>query len=1167
MSNKYNSKHFKFISTGLIKHAKTTISFFLKQILIRFEHMHIVRIDKLSPKSRFYIKRSFNYLFKLTVNKISNNKKRPQIVIPYYIDSLSNKNNSKQKIVTIAIHIQIYRNSISNGIIYYLSNIPTNFDLYVSSENSFDHEAFKRMLTTSIPLLKSYYFGNDQSKDESLLPLFLKFGKQLSKYDFVGHFYTENIANDEKIDIQENYKFLLGNKKDGPERISHIFGLLNEEAKVIFSESPILRYTRDIEFNDITTIIKKLIPYYNTHDIDNFPILNQPKCPMFWTRGEIVDSIYNSNIELSRLFNIAKENYSRQYSIIISLMILLSKDCKGNYYLLQDNRLNQDYLYYESQKDYSKIIKKDTVALSYYLPQFHATPENDKWHGKGFTEWTKVRGTNPLFFGHYQQHTPHSDLGYYLINSPDVLRFQASLMKKAGVFGQIFYHYWFDGKLILDTPSKMLLENKDIAMPFCFCWANENWTKKWDGNENEILLKQNYSSADAKKFIHYLFPFFKDQRYITIDNKPVLFIYRPSSIPNPKKYIEIWNYESKKAGIPSPFIVAVLTRGATNPSDYFMHAGVERVLHDWTNGNVKERKNKLIQYHDIKGSVLEYDDVADYYKSKPSSHDYLYFRSIIPSWDNTPRYGKDGYIVNQSTPHTFQSWLEALIEYNSSHLPQGKRFIVINAWNEWAEGAHLEPDSRFGYAYLNSIGRALSRTAVNEEPVEPKNQIRNTRIQFNINADVIRSIEEQSWIVQPFFKNMNCSKIFDNYEVYVTEPKLFNNLKNVKMHTDELINYTVTINAPCYVLPDTISDMIKFSARINHSPIGSNDYNSGPTINETGNTSNYENTCIIVSSSYPSQNNKPPIKVLNSAHTFPFGMDTVPLKYQPKVTTIIRFHSKADFKLLNNALHSVAAMKDCIVQPFIAAQDLDDQQLSILHKISNNYPSKNGITPIIKQFHSNSDNTDLRSKMLNESLLEVQTQFAAFLDYDDLLMPHAYSWLLSRLNITNKAVSFGRIYATRYEYKTGNYLRRNKNFEYGYCYEDFIEKNHAPINSFLIDTSKLKFNNIKYIETQKYYEDYYLTLQLFDVNNCDWESLKYNLYIGDYIHSIDRNQTLATINGNILFELLRNPHHFYCTRRIKKLKLELRINKTKPYKERIANLLKKLVTFKNSAPR
>lgn len=366
--------------------------------------------------------------------------------------------------------------------------------------------------------------------------------------------------------------------------------------------------------------------------------------------------------------------------------------------------------YYEDQIDYSnKLVKNSVKLLSYYLPQFHRTPENDLWHGEGFTEWTNVTAAKQLFEGHYQQHIPNKDIGYYILNNTKVLKKQLDMMNKSGVYGQIFYHYWFNGKMILEKPSQMLLKDLSITMPFCFCWANENWTMRWDGNDNEILLKQDYNEHDAKNFIQYLIPFFKDSRYIRINNQPILFVYRPASIPNFKLYKDIWKEECKKHSILPPFIIGTMTRGANNPTDYGMDAAVERVLHDWTSKKVLGINNSLKQYEKIRNDVLDYKSVANFYKSQINKKNFTYFRSLVPMWDNTPRYGKDAHIVHNSTPKEFELWLENLIEYTSNNLPKNKQFIIINAWNEWAEGAHLEPDEKFGYAYLNSIGRALEK--------------------------------------------------------------------------------------------------------------------------------------------------------------------------------------------------------------------------------------------------------------------------------------------------------------------------------------------------------------------------------------------------------------------------------------------------------------------------
>ena len=362
---------------------------------------------------------------------------------------------------------------------------------------------------------------------------------------------------------------------------------------------------------------------------------------------------------------------------------------------------------YEDQEDFSnKNNNKDIKILAYYLPQFHPIPENDKWHGKGFTEWTKVKAAKPLFDGHYQPHIPHENIGYYILDNSDVLKRQALDMKKACVYGMIFYHYWFSGKLILEKPAQLLLASKDIEMPFAFCWANENWTRRWDGEENNVLLKQIYSINDAAEFIKYLIPFFKDDRYIKINNRPLLFIYRANLIDSIQGYIDVFAKECSKENICPPYIVAVQTRGVMSPGIYGMDAAVERTLFDWGGGKIPSI-NKEVNTN-ISNPILDYSDVKDYYCSIKKNNDYICFRSIVPNWDNTARYNEQAHIVHNSNPKIFEDWLDTIIE-KTKELPEDQRFIVINAWNEWGEGNHLEPDVRNGYANLNAVGRAMSK--------------------------------------------------------------------------------------------------------------------------------------------------------------------------------------------------------------------------------------------------------------------------------------------------------------------------------------------------------------------------------------------------------------------------------------------------------------------------
>jgi O-antigen biosynthesis protein len=254
------------------------------------------------------------------------------------------------------------------------------------------------------------------------------------------------------------------------------------------------------------------------------------------------------------------------------------------------------------------------------------------------------------------------------------------------------------------------------------------------------------------------------------------------------------------------------------------------------------------------------------------------------------------------------------------------------------------------------------------------------------------------------------------------------------------------------------------------------------------------------------------------------------------VTTIIRFHKSANFNELKNALYCLVAMIDCVVIPLIATQDLSKKQIEELENTINDIPWKTGFLPQIHCYESKNGDGDLRSKMLNESLRKVTTRYAAFLDFDDLLMPHAYSWLINRLEKTGKAVSFGRVYATSYDSATGVLMDRKREYEYGYSYEEFVQHNHAPLHSFMLDLERLDLSHVIFFEDQRYMEDYLLTLQLFTQDNCDWESLGKNCYIGDYIHSIDRSHTLAFLNEQERQAMLSDPDYMVCEQRIKDMR-------------------------------
>jgi O-antigen biosynthesis protein len=345
--------------------------------------------------------------------------------------------------------------------------------------------------------------------------------------------------------------------------------------------------------------------------------------------------------------------------------------------------------------------------IAYYLPQFHPIPENDLWWGKGFTEWTNVTKAVPRFVGHYQPRLP-GELGFYDLRSPDTLRRQASLAKRYGIHGFCLHYYWFGGRRLLETPLNLLLENKDIDLNFCLCWANENWTRRWDGEENEILIAQSYSPEDDIMFARSLEPMFRDPRYIRIDGRPLLVVYRASQLPDPLATARRWRHHFASAGLGNPYLVMAQTWGDEDPRPFGFDAAVEFPPHKL--GVDASRINGAVETldHGYEGNVYEYDYLVKSATTAAATR-YKLFPCVCPSWDNEARKPRKGSVFAFSTPTKYGAWLTHACQRALSEFKPEERFVFINAWNEWAEGAHLEPDRHFGFAYLNETARVLSR--------------------------------------------------------------------------------------------------------------------------------------------------------------------------------------------------------------------------------------------------------------------------------------------------------------------------------------------------------------------------------------------------------------------------------------------------------------------------
>jgi GT2 family glycosyltransferase/predicted SAM-dependent methyltransferase len=362
---------------------------------------------------------------------------------------------------------------------------------------------------------------------------------------------------------------------------------------------------------------------------------------------------------------------------------------------------NSDIIYLQPN---DKVKSNNTISarakcIAFYLPQYHPIPENNIWWGEGFTEWTNVTKAKPLYDGHYQPHLP-ANLGFYDLRVPETREAQAKLAKDHGIYGFCYYHYWFNGKRLLERPFQEILSSGEPSFPFCLCWANENWTRAWDGRQGEVLIKQNYSEKDDRDHIKYLLNIFKDKRYIRIKGRPLMLIYLSTRLPNAKRTIEIWREEAQKQG-EELYICKVESAPYEygDPSKSGFDASVE-FQPDW--GNLGPLKSQLSDGHHL----YDYSNVVKRMLNKPIPT-YKRYPCVTPMWDNSPRRKKSSLILDNSTPEAYELWLsETVSSLNNRDLDDD--IIFINAWNEWGEGNHLEPDRRHGLKYLESTKKVLN---------------------------------------------------------------------------------------------------------------------------------------------------------------------------------------------------------------------------------------------------------------------------------------------------------------------------------------------------------------------------------------------------------------------------------------------------------------------------
>jgi len=350
--------------------------------------------------------------------------------------------------------------------------------------------------------------------------------------------------------------------------------------------------------------------------------------------------------------------------------------------------------------------------FAYYLPQFHQIPENNNWWGEGFTEWTNVKKSIPLFPGHKQPLIP-GELGYYSLANPTTLELQANLAKSFGVDGFVFYHYWFgNGKTLLERPLQDFLNNTMVDIQFMMCWANESWKGTWHGAGNRMLQEQRYpGKEDYIAHFNYLLPFFKDSRCLKIEGKSVFQVYVPESILDLDTFVKTFDDQAKLAGLAGIYWIAVKT------SENWIAKG--SIFNGYINSNLKN----INQYHrksfsgllrrylfnnPIVRNLLRWPKTVYYQTVRACLEDFKeyypidFFPLAIPNWDNTPRAKNKGTVYLNACPEAFEKHLKACV-YQASKLSTDRQIVFVKSWNEWAEGNVLEPTKKYGRQYLEVI--------------------------------------------------------------------------------------------------------------------------------------------------------------------------------------------------------------------------------------------------------------------------------------------------------------------------------------------------------------------------------------------------------------------------------------------------------------------------------
>lgn len=363
-----------------------------------------------------------------------------------------------------------------------------------------------------------------------------------------------------------------------------------------------------------------------------------------------------------------------------------------------------------------ELDSKDVRVLAWYLPQYYEIPSNNEIYGRGFTEWSNTSRTIPVYVGHNQPRIPY-DVGYYCLNSPEVMQRQVELAKMYGIYGFCFHYYWFSGERTMEKPLFLFRQNENIDFHYCINWATEDWTASWNGGDKRVIYKQKIEPGDDVRFWNDIKPFFEDRRYIRVDNKPLLIIYsvrfeRESAI---NSFLSSLQKLAQKDGFEGLYILITNRYGEPEQVEYYGADGVVVYGADdqfFANCPTKDVDGYINPY--FSGNVYDYKEYVEKKMYQRTFNNTNVFYGALTGFDNSARYSEKASIYDGSTPDLYKKWLKYAIEKNSEcHKPEDN-YVFVGSWNEWAEASYLEPDYRFGYGYLQKTKEAIRESRIDD---------------------------------------------------------------------------------------------------------------------------------------------------------------------------------------------------------------------------------------------------------------------------------------------------------------------------------------------------------------------------------------------------------------------------------------------------------------------